>query len=204
MSTHITTYQFRIKDATSRKHLERMASAVNFVWNYCNEISMFALNRDKRFLTGYDLNGLTRGVAKDLGLHSQTVQSACEEYATCRRQQKKRRLAWRSKKRSLGWVPFKASGVRVQDDTVTYCGQTFRFWSSRPIEGRVKTGSFSQDARKRWYVNFQYEIEGQETGAAGLDLGIDLGLQDVAACSDGITYSRANVTRLYADELARA
>jgi putative transposase len=40
----VITYKFRIKDATTAKRLIRMAAAVNFVWNYCNEVS---LNRSK-------------------------------------------------------------------------------------------------------------------------------------------------------------
>jgi hypothetical protein len=42
-SMSIVTFQYRIKDPTSGKHLMQMAHAVNRVWNYCNEISLFAL-----------------------------------------------------------------------------------------------------------------------------------------------------------------
>ena len=204
MPKQVLTFQYRIKDSTSAKHLSRMASAVNFVWNYCNEVSMLALRRDKRWLSAYDLSCLAKGVSKHLGIHSQTVQAICKEYVTRRRQCKKRRLSWRSKKRSLAWIPFKTSGVRILDDTVTYCGCTFRFWLSRPVQGTVKTGSFAQDARGRWYVNFQCELDAPDTRDSGAALGIDLGLKDTAACSDGVTYSRYNLTRLYEDELAIA
>jgi hypothetical protein len=41
------TFRYRIKDATASKHLKRLAWAVNTVWNYCNEVSVLALRRDK-------------------------------------------------------------------------------------------------------------------------------------------------------------
>ena len=39
------TYRYRIKDATSGKHLTRMAWAVHSLWNYCNEVSLLAWRR---------------------------------------------------------------------------------------------------------------------------------------------------------------
>ncbi|HMD82579.1 MAG TPA: transposase [Anaerolineales bacterium] len=201
----IITYQFRIKDSTSANQLTRMASAVNRVWNYANEISMFALRRDHRWLSAYAIESLTAGTSKVLGIHSDTINLVCQEYATRRQQFKKPRLAWRSKKRSLGWIPFKGRCIRVRDDSITYCGYTFRFWLSRTIVGTIKSGSFTQDARGRWYVNLQCEVSDEAQQSLGLDaIGIDLGLKNQVTCSDGETYSRENLTRQYADELAMA
>ena len=115
MPSSLLTYRYRIKDATSGKHLLHMASAVNFVWNYCNEISMLAAHRDKRWLSAFDLIKLIAGTSKDLGIHTDTQSEICREYATRRKQHKAFRLAWRSKKRSLGWIPFKGRCVRVND-----------------------------------------------------------------------------------------
>jgi hypothetical protein len=36
MPTSMLTYRYRIKDPTRAKHLQRLAWAVNRVWNYCN------------------------------------------------------------------------------------------------------------------------------------------------------------------------
>ncbi len=55
------TYKYRIKDSTSQNHLGRMAGAVNFVWNYCNEVSMLALRRNEKWLSAYDLHKLVGG-----------------------------------------------------------------------------------------------------------------------------------------------
>jgi hypothetical protein len=48
------TYNYRIKDSVSRKHLLKMASAVNYVWNYAQEVSLVAFRRHKSFLSAYD------------------------------------------------------------------------------------------------------------------------------------------------------
>ena len=157
------TYRYRIKDSTSSTHLGRMAGAINYVWNFCNEVSLLAFRRDKTFLSAYDLHKLTAGTSKDLRLSADTIQQVCTEYVTRRKQFKKIKLKWRSKKRSLGWIPFKAAYMKLEGDTVTYCGHRFRLWLSRPIEGTVKTGSFTQDARGRWYVNLQCEVPMQRS-----------------------------------------
>ena len=200
----VLTYRYRIKDSTSSTHLLKMAGAVNYVWNYCQEVNLLAFRRDKTFLSAYDLHKLTAGTSKDLRLSADTIQQVCTEYVTRKKQFKKIKLKWRSKKRSLGWIPFKAAYIRLEDDTVTYCGARFRLWLSRPVEGTVKTGSFTQDARGRWYVNLQCEVPDAVEPVGHLELGIDLGLTNQIACSDGIVYSRPNVTRRHADALAIA
>jgi len=199
----IITYKFRIKDATTAKRLNRMAGAVNYVWNYCNETSIKAVKRDGRWLSAYDLHKLTAGCSTELGLHAHTVQKICTEYATRRLQFKKLRLNWRSKKRSLGWIPFKANGVKVKDDTVIYCKQIFRIWKSREIAGEIKEGSFVQDARGRWYVCLQCEVAALVSQASGA-VGIDPGLKDILTLSDGTKFSRENLTKKFEDRLAMA
>ena len=182
----------------------RMAHAVNLVWNYCNEVSQLAWRRDRRWLSYHDLRVLTKGTSPDLGLSSQTIQSVCMEYTTRRRQFRKRRLSWRSRKRSLGWIPFPNQAIRIQGDAIRFGGRVFRLWLSRPIEGTLKAGSFSQDARGRWYLNLQCEVEDRREPLGDAELGIDLGLSQQIACSDGVVYSRANLTRQYEAKLALA
>src|SRR4030095_5748113 len=179
------TYKYRIKDQTSRTHLLQMASATNYVWNYCNAVSLLVFRRDKTFLSAYDLHKLTASTSKDLRLSADTIQQVCTEYVTRRRQFRKVKLKWRSRKRSLGRIPFKAAYIKLVGDTVTYCGYRFRLWRSRPVEGTVKTGSFTQDARGRWYVSFQCEVADELEPVGHLELGIDLGLTNQIACSDG-------------------
>ena len=196
MPSSMLTFRYRIKDSTSGKQLVRLGYACNYVWNYLNEVSFLAWRRDKRFLSAFDLINLTAGAAHDLGLHSETVSAICQEYAKSRRQAKKIKLHWRSRKRSLGWVPFKTRFLKIAGDSIRYLGRRFRFWLSRPIIGALKTGSFTQDACGHWYVNFQCEVDAPGVPMGDTEIGIDLGLKNQVACSDmEEPHSRENLTR---------
>lgn len=205
MSNNMLTFRYRIKDATSGNHLQRMAWAVNYVWNFCNEISLLAWRREKRFLSAFELINLTAGAGHELGLHTDTVSEICQEYVRRKRTAKKIKLKWRSRKRSLCWIPFKGRCVRLGTADVTYKGRHLRFWESRPLQGTLKTGSFTQDACGHWYVNFQCEVEDAGVPLGDAEIGIDLGLKNQLACSDmDEPYSRENLTRKHETALGMA
>lgn len=200
----LTTYRFRLKDSSCRNRLRKLSFGVHDVWNYCNERNAYQWSFRRKLLSAFDLHKLTAGAGKELGLHSQTVQAVVDEYGKCGKQFKRPQLNWRSRKCSLGWVPFKAVGVKVSADSVTYGGQTFRFWSSRPLPGTVRFGSFCEDAQGRWYVNFVCEDLAPERAPTGKEVGIDLGLKTLATLADGVECSRENLTRTFELRLATA
>jgi len=183
-----------------------MSHSVNMVWNYCKETQISALKRidcrlikDKKtdevksipnFFSKYELNNLVAGSSRELGLHSQSVQYVCEEYVT-RRKQFKKLLRWRGSN-NLGWVPFKKVGIKVKKDRVLYCKREFRVWNSRalPDDAKIKTGSFTEDSRGRWYLNLTFEsgyLEANEKAKsqATQEVGVDLGVKYLATLSDG-------------------
>lgn len=181
-----------------------MGHSVNFVWNFCNQSNSERWAKFRKTFSAFDLNKLTAGCAKDLGLHSQTVQAVCEEYAKAGKQVKKVKLNWRSRKRSLGWIPFKASGVKIEQDSITYGGRVFRFWLSRPIDGRVRFGSFAQNSQGHWFVNLVVESKPEMRPATGKEVGVDLGLKTLATLSNGVEFDRQNLTRTFEVQLATA
>jgi len=188
----VLTYRYRIKDATSRRHLELQSRAVNRVWNYCGEIQEAARRHNKRWPSGFDLIKLTCGSSKLLGLHSDTVQAVCKQFALSRDAQHKR-PRWRGRK-SLGWIPFQAArAIRLQGAGVIFLGRRYRLWLSRPIAGEIRCGSFAQDARGRWYLNLQLQIPEDSAHGDG-EVGIDLGLKFLAALSTG---EKIETPRLY-------
>ena len=201
---NLTTYQFRLKDSTSGKHLTQLSYSVNYVYNYCNQANTERWNKFRKTFSNYDLHKLTAGCGKYLGLHSQTIQAVCDEYAKACKQFKRVKLNWRSRKRSLGWIPFKASGVKIKQDTFIYGGRTFKFWLSRPIEGVVRFGSFAQDAQGQWFVNLVIEEVDQGRIKTNKECGIDLGLKTLATLSDGVELSRENLTKQFEEQLAKA
>ena len=68
----------------------------------------------------------------------------------------------------------------------------------------MKTGSFTQDARGRWYVNVQCAVRDATEPVGHLDLGIDLGLTSQIACSEGVISRREHLTRQHATARAMA
>jgi len=202
-----TTLRYRIKDASELNRLDRLARSVNFAWNYCNDTSFNAIRNHGKFLSAIDLKNLTSGSAKELGLNSVTVQAICEEYVIRRVQFKKRKLRWRTSKgsrRSLGWIPFKANSIQVDGDRVYYLGHGYKIWLSRPMEGRILSGSFSQDAQGHWYVNLACEVSKIDTHHTVEDVGIDLGLKTSAALSDGTVIDNTAEYRKLEEKLGKA
>lgn len=185
------TLRFRIKDK-HRPLLLAMAREVNTVWNFCNETSARAIRERRRYLTGFDLQKLTNGYNRCDGVRigSSTVQETCAGYAKARRQFKRARLRWRvsnqdSRKYSLGWVPFKARALRYAAGQVQFAGHRFRLWDSYGLDDyTLRAGSFSEDARGRWYLNVVVQVE-TAPSAGTTEVGIDLGCKDAATTSEG-------------------
>ena len=182
---------------------------MNFVWNYCNELSHKILQREGRFCSSADLDKLTAGATKaGLSLHSQSVQAISKELVTRRKQFKRAKLRWRvsgGSRRSLGWIPFKASAIRYKSGQVWYAGRPLSLWDSYGLAGyELGTGSFSEDSRGRWYLNISVKVAKTEAQPSGASVGVDLGLKDFLATSDGIKVEVPRFYRGMEDKLAVA
>lgn len=206
----IITFKFRIKDSCLAKHLARQATACNQVWNFCvatqREAERRAMgDRVSRRPTTFDFINLCAGGSSVLGIHSDTMAAVCRQFSASRSRHV-RRPTFRASfgpKRSLGWVPFVARCVRVDGPSIIYLKRKYHFWKSRETEGTFKAGCFVEDARGRWYVCFQCEVEDKKPTGAG-QIGIDLGLKSLATCSDGVTIPALQHYRQYQAALATA
>jgi IS605 OrfB family transposase len=183
--------RLRLKD----KHaavLSAMAREVNFVWNYVNELSFKVWQRERRFIGEYEIDRYTAGATKHgLALHSTTVQSISKEVVTRRRQHRKVKLRWRKSggaRRSLGWIPFKASALRYRNGQLLFSSlaKPLSLWDSYGLSRyALGAGNISEDARGRWYINITVKTMPVARSAGRSAIGIDLGLKDFAALSDG-------------------
>ncbi|WP_020560137.1 RNA-guided endonuclease InsQ/TnpB family protein [Thiofilum flexile] len=195
--TVLKTLKVRVKD----KHtpiLERMAFEVNQVWNAANEQSAYyaaipvpEVGWLHIYVSAYDLANSQAALRKERGflIHSQTVQEVTEAHEKARKQFKKSKLCWRissGSKHSLGWIPFKKGAAVWKNGQVRYAGHYFKVWDSYGLsQYEFRSGSFSQDARGRWYFNVVVAVPVIESIAQG-QIGIDLGLKDAATCSNGL------------------
>ena len=209
----VRVLRVRLKD----KHvveLRAKARAVNMVWNYANDLSMKVLDREGRFIGAFEMQSYLNGAsAEGLCIGSAVFQQVAEEFVTRRKQFKKRRLAWRKSggsKRSLGWIPFKARSLGYKAGQVTFQGMRLSLWDSYGLAayanhpGGLGSGTISEDSRGRWYLNICVNMCAPEDFVGPVDprraptseLGIDLGLKDFAAHSDG---AKVAAERFYRD-----
>lgn len=201
------TYKFRIKDSSKRKVLCQIASRVNYVWNLCNEMSKDAWAKEdaeRVWLSKYDMQNKMSGKSKELSLNSATIQLIAHEHSNKRNQFKKSKLNWRSRKRSLGWIPFDTRNIKLTGDVVRYSKQSFDLWKHREIEGEIKAGCFAQNAKGQWFVSFVCEEHQNIAPRIEKAVGIDLGFKDCAVTSDGETFTHPKPLRKYTDKLAIA
>ena len=205
------TYKYRIKDRSARKTLKRHAYACNQVWNWCcgHQRDIEARYRagapKRKWATHFDLSGECKGVGSALGIHQQTVQEVCRQFAQSRdntRGAPRFRSSFGTK-RALGWIPFQAQSRQIYGNTASYLGKRYRFWEGgRPLPANAKGGSFVEDALGRWYVCFHVEVEARQGGNA--EVGIDLGLKTLATLSDGRKIEAPKIYRHYEERLAVA
>ena len=101
-------------------------------------------------------------------------------------------------------MPFKTAGVNLVSGQIRFCGQHFGVWDSYGLSiYELGTGSFSQDARRRWYFNTTVQVEAKPS-AGTKSVGIDLGLKTTATCSDGNKLERRKITDEFAKQLGVA
>ncbi len=216
------TLKLRIKDKHADQ-LNKLASSVNFVWNYVNELSFKHLKRTGHFFSAYDIATYVKGSGELLNLHSQTLQAITETHAKSRKQFKKAKLNWRTnnpkaKRKSLGWIPFKKTAIKYLD--VKKAGKkalkstlqlslskgqklTIDVWDSYNLAlYTINTCELVQDSRGLWYACVTVKEHPQVICGSG-QVGIDLGCKDSATTSnaDKLTVKQ---TQKYASKLGIA
>ncbi|ATQ83440.1 transposase [Moraxella osloensis] len=216
------TLKLRIRDKHADQ-LNRLSGSVNFVWNYVNDLSYRHLQKTGKFFSAYDLNDYTKGSGELLGLHSQTIQAINETHTKSRKQSKKAKLSWRtnnpkSKRKNLGWLPFKQSAIKhiathqtgkkglkstLQLSLAKGQKLIIDLWDSYNLSlYQINTLEIVQDSRNRWYACITVKQYPKTTCGMG-SVGIDLGLKDSATASNGDKL-QIKQTLKYAKALATA
>jgi putative transposase len=173
--------------------LNAAATEVNQVWNYANATSYKAARPfagAAKWLSAFDLDKLTAGATEYFEhIGSETIQRVNAEFASRRKQFKKAKLRWRvsrGARRSLGWVPFKAAQLKRKGRSLRFSGKAFRVFERELLEGsKWKSGCFAQDAVGDWWLCLPVQQAVLPSVAPKEAVGIDLGLKDIAATSDG-------------------
>lgn len=196
----IKTLSVRVRDKHA-KRLKQMAFESNQVWNAVNaftdemtHVPIPGVGFITEYHSAFSLQKRFKTLRKERGLshiHSTTVQEVIAAHAKARKQFKRSKLRWRvsgGSKRSLGWVPFKSGAAKWKNGQVYFNGHLYKVWDSWGLhQYQFRAGSFSEDARGRWYLNITVQVdEKSKLHPDGVSaIGIDLGLKDTATCSDG-------------------
>jgi putative transposase len=210
-TTCIRTLRLKVR-AESYPWLNAAAVEVNQVWNWGNATSAKAARPfagPAKWLSGFDLDKLSAGASECFEhIGSDTIQRVNAELATRRRQFNKTQLRWRvsrGAKRSLGWVPFKAAQLKRKGKSLRFAGKAFRVFERDSLEGtKFKCGCFAQDSVGDWWLCVPAEESLVPRVPKNEDVGLDLGLKDTVATSDG---DRLEAGRFYRDieqKIARA
>jgi IS605 OrfB family transposase len=208
---HCVTLRLKVK-AEGYAWLNAAAIEINQVWNFSNATSYKAarpFSGRPRWLTGFDLDKLTAGATEYFDcIGSETIQRVNAEFAARRRQHRKAKLRWRvskGSKRSLGWVPFKAAQLKSRGKSLRFSGKAFRVFERELLEGTTwKSGCFAQDAVGDWWLCLPVEREALHSVAPKEAVGIDLGLKDIAATSDGEKLRAGHFYRNIEQKIANA
>jgi putative transposase len=207
----IRTLRLKVK-AEGYAWLNKAAVEVNDVWNFANATSYKAAQPfagPSKWLTAFDLNNLTAGSTEYFEcIGSDTIQRVNAEYACRRRQFKKAKLRWRpsrGSRRALGWVPFKAAQLKRKGKCLRFSGKAFRVFERELLENaRWKCGCFAQDAVGDWWLCIPVERAVAQVPAPKDAVGLDLGLKDTVATSDGEKLEAGHFYRSIEQKIANA
>ena len=202
------TLKLRLKDKHA-KVLTELAVEANFVWNYGNELCYkFRKKGVHPKKLPSELQKHTKGTSKECGLHSQTIQAINEELLLRMQQFSKMKLRWRvsgGARKSLGWIPFKSSGITYINGQLKYGNHHFSLWDSYGLtKYTIKTGCFTQDSRGRWYACLVVADYPKLKSVGTSSIGIDFGLKTVATCSDGYKIENKKFFYKYQEQLAKS
>src|ERR1035438_3914568 len=192
--------------------LKSAATEVNAVWNFANETSYKAARPfagPSRRLSAFDLDKLSARACECFErIGSGTIQRVNAEYATRRRQFKRSKLRWRKSygsHRSLGWVPFKAQQLGRKGKCLRFSGKAIRVFEQALLEGvRCKSGCFAEDSVGDWWLCVAVARATMRSYAPRQAVGLDLGLKDTVATSDGATLEAGQFYRHIEQKIAQA
>lgn len=211
ITTCIRTLRLKVM-AERNPWLNAATVEVNQVGNWGNATNAKAARRfagPAKSLSGFDLDKLSAGAAECFGhIGSGTIQRVNAEVASRRRQFKKAQLRWRvsqGAKRSLGWVPFKAAQLKRRGKSLRFAGKAFRVFEQALLEGtKWKCGCFAQDSIGDWWLCIPVERAIVPRVGKQEDVGLDLGLKDTVATSDGEKLEAGRFYRDIEQKIARA
>jgi putative transposase len=102
-------------------------------------------------------------------------------------------------------VPFKAAQLKRKARSLRFAGKAFRVFEGELLEGKKwKSGCFAQDSIGEWWLCLPVEQEVVQVPALKESVGLDLGLKDTVATSDGEKLEAGHFYRNIEQKIASA
>lgn len=206
-------YKFRLYPTREQEAtMDRTLGLCRRLYNACLEQRRTAWRQSRRSVQRFDqqaeLPALKEAFPEYLSVHSQVLQAVVQRadlafqgfFQTGRGYP---RFKGRNRYRSF---TYPQSGFEVGENGRLWMSKigAVRMFQHRPLEGRVCQLTILKD-EDRWFAVFTVDgLEKEPTPATGKVVGVDLGLENIVALSDGTTIEPPKFFRKAEKRLARA
>ena len=202
MRTVIKTYKFKLYNSKKNKHLNDSIDIAADIWNFCIAMHrMYYLvygkslssNQLKKYITRLKKR---RKYAHWNRLGSQAIQDVVERvdrsYKAFFEHVKQKRHGRKSpprfcKRQNYKSFTLKQAGYKFHDENrITIMGRDYKYCTSRPIEGKIKTLTVKHNALGEIYIFVvTKQVQNDVLPRAGKAAGMDFGLKHFLNLDDG-------------------
>ena len=196
-TTHLKAFRYRLRPTKAQEAtlLEQLRLCRN-LYNAALQERRDAYRKAGVCLTAYDqmkyLSEIKEALPEYKGVYSQVLQEVLKRlekaFKAFFRRVKAGQTPGYPRFKGAGWydsICYPQSGFSVAGD-VAYFSKigNIRLRLSRPLEGKIKTATITQDCGE-WYVSYVCEVEFTPLPATGSQVGVDVGTTYFCITSDG-------------------
>ncbi len=215
-SVLIRTYKYKLYHTKRLKHIDKTIDIAGIIYNHC-----IALHKRYYKLYGKHLNKfqLQKHLTKlkklpKYGYWKQVPSQAIQDITD--RIDKAYKLFWKNKKQGIKSSPpsfkkiksyksytLKQAGYKIEGNVIWLGGYKYKFWLSRPIEGKIKTITVKRDNIGNFFVCIALEQEPKKPTVSGNIVGIDFGLKTFLTLSDATQFQAPRYYLAYLKKLKK-
>ena len=207
MTTELKAYKYRIYPTISQESLlNQYVGAKRWFYNYLLAEQKRRFANNEKLLSGFDCNNLLPSLKKQSdtawlkSVDSILLQNAAEDlsvayknfFDSIKGKRKGAKTAIPTYKRKGGRESYRTRGVKVDfENNVVILPKikAVKCIFHREFTGTIKQATISKNPDGKWYVSILVEQPMQLSPMTGQEVGIDLGLKDLAILSTGVKFN---------------
>jgi len=202
-------YKIRIyPNDTQERHIEVNFGNNRFIWNIMLELQKERHKNGGRFLSSYDMDYLLKRLKEEYPFLKESPAQSFQQ--TCRDLEVTYKKLFN---KFSGFPKFKskkfpkqsyqiAQGLKILSNRMLELPKMgkIKYHSGRNIEGNIKNVTISKSATNKYYASVLTEVEIKPLAKTKREVGIDMGVADLAITSDGKKYKTIRFDKLLADK----